>query len=140
MPSVTIIGMPLPHSEKIRNIKALREAWILPGVLDSAGQQQHIGLKESKQVVDGICLVGYHTVDLPDEVIERLVRAGFKLDGYVPGAAANEAHKTTLVAVRQLIQEALDQDDPDMVEATLPAYRLALKRVEGAPPFPKGDF
>ena len=123
-----ITKMPHERDLHIRNIKALREAWVLDTV-GPDGRPQCLHLKEAKHIADYIRDTGRAWVEIPTDMIkERLKNAGFVLE--IDGMPAADEARSTLIAVRQLIQEALDRDDIDMLESLVTPYRMSLDRAK----------
>lgn len=115
----TICSVPDP-SNKIVCIKKMREA-----VIDANGD--YLGLKGAKEACDVVFGSGTLRYEFPNrESVERMIAAGFGVKD-VTGIASG-ADEKTLMIVRQLLQDSLDNDDVEAFDALTPAFRLFLKR------------
>jgi len=124
---VTILGIPFNAQQKIQNIKELRIA------TTSRSDAHGIGLKSAKSAIDEFLDVGCSRVDIPalqgeeKEIFSELIRRGFILKEQGPDPLS-ERDAGNLVAVRMMMSEALEEDDVDIIEGLLPAYRVLLGR------------
>jgi hypothetical protein len=120
----TIYSVPNQHN-KIECIKKMREA-----IIDNDGH--NLGLKESKEACDAFFMGGHYVdgtfrYEFPNEAsLDRLIKAGFEVKD-VTGIPKQE-HKKTLLVIRHLVQDAMDNDDAEAFEALSPAFKLFLKR------------
>ena len=106
------------RQNKILTIKAVRM------VMDS-------GLKEAKELVDRMCEfpnAAYEIVVKNTHYLPELKKFLPALSLTVEEASVTQYNTTAGIAVKQMVQEALDQDDASMIEALLPAYKLTLGR------------
>jgi hypothetical protein len=125
-----ITGMPFPITEPIQNIKALRTVWLFDEVDPVTGQRKYLGLKEAKAIVDSHKISGRVEVDIPSEkVLEALKASSFILE--VSGRVTSSEAKMQMIAIRNLMQESIDADNIDMLEALVPAFRVGLKQSRG---------
>ena len=129
--NAVLTGTPYPpREEPIKNIKALREAWQLDELDPLTGRLVFLGLKESKTIIDEHKTSGRVAIVIPTEkILARLKAANFTLE--VEGRVTASEAKMQMIAIRNLMQESIDSDNIDMLEALVPAFRVGLKQSRG---------
>jgi len=122
-----IVRVPDP-TQKIPMIKLVREC-IQTLNPESGGGVQYMGLKDAKELVESVCAGGCEFTFPNKASYDRLVAAGFTVENVT--GLVDPKDEQTLMTVRALLQEAMDNDDIEAFEALEVAFKLYSRRVKG---------